>query len=151
MNKLLKTIPALLLPVLMTGCFTKPDMTKYKDISTFYGEAEVAYCWYWTREHEGQHYDNEQEYIVLKEIEKIDSFQEIKKFKKPDINYLTYHILQSNSTAGPNFTEMTIYEDGKVLLTDKHALSDYGYLYFSCDVEQALHVIEFANNLIENR
>ena len=49
-------------------------------------------------------------------ILEVGSFESIKKNETKSSRFITYHILISNATTGPNYSNMIIYDDGFIIV-----------------------------------
>lgn len=151
--KKIKVFTLLIASISLSGCVTKPSassMAEYGSPTIFLEKAIYnPYCWFFTSENEGQFEDTD--WIIRDALKTIETFDKISKFTAKNEDFLAYHILESHSTAGPNYAEMTIYESGYIKIDVKNALTTHGYLYYACDPVKANAAIVFANQVIKSR
>ena len=57
-----------------------------------------------------------------------------------EIRYSTYYQLISNATTGPNYAQMFIYDDGKLIVNHKATLGSHKYYYYSFDEKKAVEI-----------
>ena len=69
-------------------------------------------------------------------------YAESKRIASDSDRYITYYLLRSNSTAGPNYCALMIYGDGFVTIDYKSALASHHYANFTMDETQANDLID---------
>ena len=74
-------------------------------------------------------------------------FIEAKSFQPSVTRRFVYRILESHSTAGPNYAEMTIAADGSLQIEAKSALSYPTYYFYTIDPEEA----DVLNSIVEDK
>lgn len=86
-------------------------------------------------------YVEDTEFTIKDAILEAKPFEEIKKFKKNEsIRFSTYYQLISNATSGPNYAQMFIYDDGKIIVDHKASLASHKYYYYSFDEKKAVEL-----------
>lgn len=86
-------------------------------------------------ENEGDYFDNNFEIRDL--IKESGPFESIDK-KEPKVErYFTYQGYWQPATSGPNYCNMSIWDDGLIKIHHKSSLGPHGYLYFSMDALKA--------------
>ena len=81
------------------------------------------------------------EFTIKNAILEAKPFEEIEKFKvNKEIRYSTYYQLISNATTGPNYAQMFIYDDGKLIVNHKATLGSHKYYYYSFDEKKAVEI-----------
>lgn len=90
--------------------------------------------------------------LVIKNlILDIDGFEETEKRAVKSERYISYKILIALSTAGPNYSDMYLYDDGYLEIVYKSALGDWHRFYYSFDAAKAPTLVEkIENRITEN-
>ena len=148
-------IPVLFMTLPLSGCF-EANFDEYKTPDLFLSHITEVHSY--NRIHSSKvdcpngymDYD----FTVKNEILKIDDFESVSSFKPSSDRYITYASLHSHSTAGPNYSDMYIYDNGQTIIECKKALSKVKRFYLTCssDKAEALNtfVESWLNGLIED-
>lgn len=90
----------------------------------------------------------DKELIIKDYILEVGSFESIKKNETKSSRFITYHILISNATTGPNYSNMIIYDDGFIEIEYKASLGKHHYFYYSFDSSMASTLFDKIENQI---
>lgn len=92
-------------------------------------------------EKEGRYLDNNYEIRDL--IKESGPFESIDKRNPTTDRYFTYEGYWQPATSGPNYCNMSIWEDGLIRIDHKKSLGSHKYLYFSMDADKATNINNF--------
>lgn len=76
-------------------------------------------------------------------IKESGPFEEIEKRSPTSQRYFTYEAFWQPATSGPNYCNMSIWDDGLIRIDHKSSLGPHGYLYFSMDEAKASRLNDF--------
>ncbi|MCR5348213.1 MAG: hypothetical protein K6E59_01215 [Bacilli bacterium] len=79
----------------------------------------------------------------------LSPFEPIGSFDVPQGKHIRYRVLDSHSTAGPNYHEMLVFEEGKLRIEQKSALSSSSYFYYSFVSKGVSDIIDDVTSRIE--
>ena len=87
-------------------------------------------------------YENENQYPdtdfeILNLIKEAGPFESISQKNPTKDRYFTYEAYWQPATSGPNYCNMSIWEDGLIRIDHKNSLGPHGYVYFSMDEAKA--------------
>ena len=78
----------------------------------------------------------------------LGQYETISKPKANSDRYIIYRILISHATTGPNYSEMTIYDNGSMKIDYKSSLGPHHYFYYSMNNEKASAINDYAEAFI---
>ena len=85
-------------------------------------------------------------------ILEVGNFETTSKRDDKSEHYISYKILIALSTAGPNYSNLYLYDNGYVEIVYKSALGRQHWFYYSFDPEKAATLVEeIENRIIENQ
>lgn len=144
-NRLL-FIPLMAFSLTLTACpFTFGDNDSWKEkwgTPELFLENIVGHAYIYMYEDEGQYSDSDFEIRDL--IKQSAPFENIKKRKPSVERYFTYQGYWQAATSGPNYCNMSIWDDGLMRIDHKYSLSSHSYLYFNMDADKATNI----NNIV---
>ena len=154
MKKHIIVAPLFFVALSLTGC----NLFASKDWEEKYGTPELFLS---VVEEKGRHYNtihkyNETEedydygYEVRDALLSAAPFEKVSKKKKVSEKYFTYYHLISPANSGPNYCQMSIYDDGYIKIDHKSSLGPHQYLYFTMDEQKASEIVDFTFTKIEN-
>ena len=90
-------------------------------------------------------YENEVQYPdvdfeVRDLIKESGPFESISQRNPTTERYFTYEAYWQPATSGPNYCNMSIWDDGLVKIHHKNSLGSHGYVYFSMDADKASYI-----------
>ena len=150
MKKLLLPLSILLLSTSLTGC-TDDDSWKEE-----YGTPELFlntvingnyHPRFYKYETESQTMDDNFE--VANYILNVGPFEASKNKSKRVEKYFTYQGYWQAATSGPNYCNMSIWEDGFIVIRHKRSLGRLQAVYFTMDHNKAIDVVDFVFNKID--
>lgn len=96
----------------------------------------------------GEDYDYE--YEVKDALLNAGPFEKTSKKRKVSEKYFTYYHLISPANSGPNYCQMSIYDDGYIKIDHKSSLGSHQYAYLTMDAQKASEIVDFTFSKIEN-
>ncbi len=144
MKKALLACFAMIVPALC-GCDfdDSEDAYQYSTPDFFLSRIEGTHPYYTIRSTEVDRSFPDYGTAVALEINKSCAFSPLEKFAPTTERHMTYHLLFSLSTAGPNYSSFSIYADGSAVIEYKKALGKLHSYYYACEPSQGLHINEF--------
>ena len=94
--------------------------------------------------------DIDPDYIVKDKILASGPFTQIKKKSSSSERYFTYQAYWQPATSGPNYCNMSIWDDGLITIHHKNSLGPHSYLYFSMSEEKAVKINDLVFSLLES-
>lgn len=139
----------------LTGCFLFTDDGSWKEE---YGSPEL-FLQNVSEEHresifkyasEGEMQDTD--FQVKKAILASSPFKSVKKKEPVAERYFTYQAYWIPATSGPNYCQMSIWDDGFIRIDHKSSLGPHGYAYFQMDADKAvlLNDLVFSLFIVDN-
>ena len=152
MKKALLACAAMLVPVLC-GCDfdDSEDAYAFSTPDFFLNHIQDANPYYTIRSTEVDRSFPDYETVVALEINKTCSFAPIEKFAPTTDRYMTYYLLFSLSTAGPNYSSFSIYADGSAKIEYKKALGRLHSYYYACDASEGAHINDFVEAYLKQQ
>lgn len=100
-------------------------------------------------------YENEKQYPdvdfeIKNLIKESGPFEKIAKRKPTIERYFTYEAYWQPATSGPNYCNMSIWDDGLIRIDHKRSLSNHSYVYFSMDAVKASSINDIVFEKLEN-
>ena len=143
-NKLL-LVPFIPLLFTLTACpFSFEDNDEWKEK---YGTPELflenieGHAYVYMYEKEGQYSDSD--FVIRNLIKESGPFESIEKRNPTADRYFTYEGYWQPATSGPNYCNMSIWDDGLIRIDHKKSLGSHKYLYFSMDADKAANINNF--------
>ena len=142
-----KLLLALFIPLLftLTACpFSFDDNGAWKEK---YGTPElfleniVGHAYVYMYEKEGQYSDSD--FAIRNLIKQSGPFESIGKRNPTVDRYFTYEGYWQPATSGPNYCNMSIWDDGLIRIHHKNSLGSPEHLYFSMDADKATNINNF--------
>ena len=101
--------------------------------------------------YENENQTEDADYEVANYILKSGPFEEGSKKKNTVERYFTYEAYWQPATSGPNYCNMSIWDDGYIVINHKRSLGRLQSVYFSMDPSKAVEVVDFAfSKITEN-
>ena len=138
MTRAKRLIPFLCLPMLLTSCILFPDDGEWKKE---YGTPELFLenvrnpkCYLY--EDQSQYFDGKLE--IKDAIAACAPFSPSEKKTTTVDRYFTYQAYWTPATSGPNYCNMSIWEDGYMVIHHKTSLGPHSYAYFVMEPSRAV-------------
>ena len=152
MKRKLLVIPFIALSLTLTACpFSFGDNDAWKEE---WGTPELflqnvkGKTYVYLYEKEGQYLDNNYEIRDL--IKESGPFESIDKRNPTTDRYFTYEGYWKPATSGPNYCNMSIWDDGLIRIDHKKSLGSHKYLYFSMDADKAFTINDRVFEILSN-
>ena len=144
----------LILPIIsmlfsLSGCISFADdgWKKYNTPELFLSHSQVHdYVTVETTDVDGKVLDYD--FKIRDLILGVDNYETISKKSTKSNRFISYKILISHSTAGPNYSNMYIYDDGCLQIDYKSALGRKRSFYYSFDSSKAFSLVDSIENRI---
>ena len=144
-NKLLLA-PFISLLFTLTACpFSFRDNDEWKEkwgTPELFLENIAGHAYVYMYEKEGQYSDRD--FVIRDLIKQSGPFESVEKRNPTVDRYFTYEGYWQPATSGPNYCNMSIWDDGLIRIHHKYSLGSHKYLYFSMDADKAVNI----NNVV---
>ena len=148
----LLVIPFIALSLTLTACpFSFDDNDEWKEK---YGTPELflenieGHTYVYMYEKEGQYSDSD--FVIRNLIKESGPFESIEKRNPTADRYFTYEGYWQPATSGPNYCNMSIWDDGLIRIDHKKSLGSHRYLYFSMDADKAFTINDRVFEILSN-
>ena len=138
-------IPLMIPALLMTGCLPSTSFLKENDTpEKFLNSFDENWIFYLSSTEIPETRVRDYDCVVKNAILLVDDFERARGVNPQSFRSFEYYVLESNSTAGPNFKTMTIYDDGSLIIMCKSALGQPSYAYYTFDKVKAAALNDLA-------
>lgn len=148
----LLAIPFIALSLTLTACpFSFGDNDAWKEewgTPELFLQNAKGKTYVYLYEKEGQFLDNNYEIRDL--IKESGPFESIDKRNPTTDRYFTYEGYWQPATSGPNYCNMSIWDDGLIRIHHKYSLGSHSYLYFSMDSSKAFTINDRVFEILSN-
>ena len=140
MKKAFATLPMIIVSISLTSCFFSCGGDGWKEewgtpelfLESIRSDDPYIYLY------ENQDRWHDTNFEVKNAIKESGPFTSIDKREPTVDRYFTYQGYWQAATSGPNYCNMSIYDDGLMIIHHKYSLGGHGYAYFSMDATKAI-------------
>lgn len=140
MKKVMFFIPLLITSIGLTGCSLFNDDSWKKEYGTpelFLENIKEGLLYLYDNQNQTTDTDDE----IKTTLSLSGPYEETKTKKPTSEKYFTYQAYWQPATSGPNYCNMSVWDDGFIKIHHKNSLGPHQYTYFTMDAEKATIVV----------
>ena len=142
MKKKLFFLPIILTTLSLTSCFGDDEWKKEFGTPELFlsqvGDYSLVYLYGADNNNRGEDID----YEIRNALLEAAPFTETNKKSSEAERYFTYQAFWQPATSGPNFCNMSVYDDGFIKIHHKKSLGPNQYVYFTMDEAKATSIVD---------
>lgn len=139
----------LALPMLLTSCVFKDDGWKEYETPELFLAHAVVHSYITVTSSKMDFEVMDYDLNIRDAILEMKEFTSVKNIDNKSDHYITYKILISLATSGPNYSNMYIYDDGNMQIDYKASLGSLHSFYYTFDSTKAPSLVDKIEQQIE--